>query len=32
MGPVELKRKKGGQRGGVGVGVGTAKSTCKLLL
>ena len=31
MGPVELKRKKGGQ-GGVGAGVGTAKGTCKLLL
>ena len=32
MGPVEIKRQKGGQGGGVGVGVGTAKGTCKLLL
>ena len=32
LGPVELKRKKGGQGGGVGAGVGTAKGTCKLLL
>ena len=32
MGPVELKRKKGGQGGGLGAGVGTAKGTCKLLL
>ena len=32
MGPVELKRAKGGQGEGVGAGVGTAKGTCKLLL
>ena len=32
MGPVELKREKGGRGGGVGAGVGTAKGTCKLLL
>ena len=34
VGPVELKRKKGGggHGGGVGAGVGTAKGTCKLLL
>ena len=32
MGPVELMRKKGGQGGGVGAGVRTAKGTWKLLL
>ena len=32
MGPVELKRKKGGQGGRVGGGIGAAKGTCKLLL
>ena len=32
VGPVELKRKKGGQGAGVGAGAGTAKGTCKLLL
>ena len=32
VGPLELKRKKGSQGGGVGAGVGTAKGTCKLLL
>ena len=31
VGPVELKRLKGGRGGGVGVGVGSAKGTCKLL-
>ena len=30
--PVELKRKKGGQGGGVAGGVGNAKGTCKPLL
>ena len=32
VGPVELKREKGVRGGGVGVRVGTAKGTCKLLL
>ena len=32
VGPVELKRKRGVEGGGVGAGVGTAKGTCKLLL
>ena len=32
VGPVEVKRKKGGRGGRVGAGVGTAKGTCKLLL
>ena len=33
LGPVELKRRQGGQGGGgVGAGVGTSKATCKLLL
>ena len=32
VGPVELKRRKGGSGGGgVGGGVGTAKGTCNLL-
>ena len=32
MVPVQLKRRKGAEGGGVGAGVGTAKGTCKLLL